>query len=141
MTKGTVEVVWRGLNAAAVTRLGQQVQQNPDGQTASGFTGKTLPGVRVLQLHWAPGSPARRNKALRTAIALALQGDRTSDSLVPAGVPGHVASFPLGGRATPKVTWDNRINLDPRLRPDDPERAGHRGPDPDPAGEHGRASP
>ena len=111
MTKGTVEVVWRGLNAAAVTRLGQQVQQNPDGQTASGFTGKTLPGVRVLQLHWAPGSPARRNKALRTAIALALQGDRTSDSLVPAGVPGHVASFPLGGRATPKVTWDNRINL------------------------------
>ena len=102
MTKGTVEVVWRGLNAAAVTRLGQQVQQNPDGQTVSGYTEKTLPGVRVLQLHWAPDSPARRNKALRTAIALALQGDRTSDSVVPAGVPGHVASFPLGGRPRPR---------------------------------------
>jgi peptide/nickel transport system substrate-binding protein len=111
MTKGTVEVVWRGLNVAAVTRLGQQVRQNPDGQTASGFTEKTLPGVRVLQLHWAPRSAARRNKALRTAIALALQGDRTSDSLVPSGVPGHVPSFPLGGRATPKVTWGNRITL------------------------------
>ena len=141
MAKGTVEVVWRGLNAAAVTRLGQQVQQNPDGQTASGFTGKTLPGVRVLQLHWAPGSPARRNKALRTAIALALQGDRTSDSLVPAGVPGHVASFPLGGRATPKVTWDNRINLTLGYDPTHSECAGHRDPDPDAAGEHGRASP
>ena len=78
------------------------MQRNPDGQTVSGYTEKTLPGVRVLQLHWAPGSPARRNKALRTAIALALQGDRTSDSLVPAGVPGHVAGFPLGGRPLPR---------------------------------------
>jgi peptide/nickel transport system substrate-binding protein len=111
MTKGTVEVVWRGLNAAAVTRLAQQVALDPDKQTVSGYTEKTLPGVRVLQLHWAPDSPDRRNKALRSAIALALQGDRTSDSLVPAGVPGHVAAFPLGGRATPKVTWKNRITL------------------------------
>ena len=51
------------------------------------------------------------NKALRQAIAVALQGDRTLDSVVPGGVPGHVASFPLGGKATPKVTWKNRINL------------------------------
>ena len=27
------------------------------------------------------------------------------------GVPGHVASFPLGGKVKPKVTWKNRINL------------------------------
>ena len=111
MTKGTVEVVWRGLDAAAVTRLGQQVQRDPDRQTASGYTREDLAGVRVLQLRWSPRSPARRNKALRTAIALALQGDRTLDSVVPAGVPGHVASFPLGGSAIPKVTWKNRINL------------------------------
>ena len=111
MTKGTVEVVWRGLNAAAVTRLGQQVKRDPDGRTTSGYTEKTLSGVRVVQLHWASGSSARTNKALRTAIALALQGDRTSDSLIPSGVPGHVASFPLGGTAKPKVTWENRINL------------------------------
>ena len=102
MTKGLVEVVWRGLDAAAVTRLARQVEQSPDGQTASGYTEKTVNGVRVLQLMWAPGSAARRNKALRTAIALALQGDRISDSLVPGGVPGHVASFPVGGRATPR---------------------------------------
>ena len=37
MTKGAVDVVWRGLDAAAVTRLSQQAQQSPEEQTASGF--------------------------------------------------------------------------------------------------------
>jgi peptide/nickel transport system substrate-binding protein len=31
--------------------------------------------------------------------------------VVPAGVGGHTATFPLGGKATPKVTWKSRINL------------------------------
>ena len=53
----------------------------------------------------------RSNKALRQAIAVALQGDRTSDSIVPTNVPGHTAAFPLGGKAKPKVTWESRINL------------------------------
>jgi peptide/nickel transport system substrate-binding protein len=111
MTKGTVEVVWRGLDAAAVTRLRQQVQASPEQRTASGFTQTELTGVRVLQLQWSPTSSARRSKPLRSAIAQALQGDRTSSSLVPSGVAGHIESFPLGGKANPKVTWKNRINL------------------------------
>ena len=111
MTKGTVEVVWRGLDAPAVTRLGQQVRASPEQRTDSGFTQIELTGVRVLQLQWSPTSPARRSKPLRSAIALALQGDRTSSSLVPAGVAGHIDSFPLGGKASPKVTWKSRINL------------------------------
>jgi len=111
MTKGTVEVVWRGLDAAAVTRLGQQVQESPDQQTVSGYSETVLAGKRVLQLGWSPTSAMRRNKALRSAIAQALQGDRTLDSVVPGGVPGHAPSFPLGGKVTPKVTWKNRINL------------------------------
>ena len=53
----------------------------------------------------------RANTALRQAISTALQGDRTMDSIVPDGVPGHVASFQLGGRATTKITWRNRIKL------------------------------
>ncbi len=111
MSKGLVDVVWRGLDAAAVTRLAQQVVQSPDQQTTSGFTQTTLTGTRVLQLGWNEDAPMRRNKALRRAIAVALQGDRTSDSIIPGGVPGHVASFPLGGKVKPKVTWKNRINL------------------------------
>ncbi len=111
MNKGTVDVVWRGLDDAALTRLGQQVQQSPERRTQAGFGPKVLLGKRVSQLAWTPSSPERSNKALRQAIALALQGDRTLDSVVPGGVPGHVPAFPLGGRATPKVTWKTRINL------------------------------
>ncbi|MFL6027867.1 MAG: ABC transporter substrate-binding protein [Friedmanniella sp.] len=110
MNKGMVDVVWRGLDDAAVTRLTQQAA-TADGVTANGFRQKVLTGTRVLQLQWSPDSPSRSNKPLRTAIALALQGDRTSDSVVPGGVPGHVATFPLGGKARPKVTWKSRINL------------------------------
>ena len=53
----------------------------------------------------------RGNKPLRQAIATALQGDRTLDSVVPPGIPGHVTSFPVGGKATPRITWKNRIPL------------------------------
>lgn len=111
MTKGTADVVWRGLNNAAITRFTAQVQQSPDAVTANGYAQRDLTGKRVLQIGWNPTSGARSNKGLRQAIAAALQGDRTLDSIVPGGVPGHVTSFALGGKATPKVTWKSRINL------------------------------
>lgn len=111
MEKSQVDVVWRGLNTAAVTRLSQQVGSSPQKVTASGFSERTLGGTRVQLLQWSAASPARRNKALRTAIALALQGDRTLDSIIPNGVTGHVPAFPQGGKARPRVTWKNRINL------------------------------
>jgi peptide/nickel transport system substrate-binding protein len=106
-----VDVVWRGLNAAAITRLSQQVTSSPDKMTADGFTMRAIPGTRVVQLGWNPASPMRANSALRQAISSALQGDRTMDSIVPSEVPGHVASFELGGRATTKITWQNRMKL------------------------------
>jgi peptide/nickel transport system substrate-binding protein len=111
MNKGTTDVVWRGLDDAAVTRLSSQAAADGDGNTANGFHQSVLTGLRVLQLEWSPSSPSRANKGLRQAIALALQGDRTSDSVVPGGVPGHVATFPQGGKAKPKVTWKRRITL------------------------------
>jgi peptide/nickel transport system substrate-binding protein len=111
MSRGAVDVVWRGLDTAAVTRFSQQVQQDPDHLTVNGFTQGVLGGVRVLQLAWSPDSRMRSNKGLRQAIAVALQGDRTSDSIVPNGVEGHTAAFPLGGKAKPKVTWKSRITL------------------------------
>ena len=111
MTKGAVDVVWRGLDTPAVTRFSQQVSQNANHETSNGFTQNVLGGARVLQLQWSPTSRMRANKALRQAIAVALQGDRTSDSIVPTNVPGHTAAFPLGGKAKPKVTWESRINL------------------------------
>jgi peptide/nickel transport system substrate-binding protein len=111
MTKGLVDVVWRGLDTPAVTRFTQQITQSPNRETTGGFTENVLGGARVLQLQWSPTSPMRSNKSLRQAIAVALQGDRTSDSVVPNGVIGHTSAFPLGGKAKPKVTWKSRINL------------------------------
>jgi peptide/nickel transport system substrate-binding protein len=111
MNKGAVDVVWRGLDAPAVIRFSQQVNQTPNPQTINRFTQNVLGGARVLQLQWSPTSRMRSNKALRQAIGVALQGDRTSDSIVPNGVVGHTAAFPLGGKAKPKVTWKSRINL------------------------------
>ena len=111
MANGKVDVVWRGLNAAAITRYGRQVQSSSERLTADGFAEHSYFGERVLQLGWNPASRMRGNRPLRQAIATALQGDRTLDSIVPPGIPGHTSSFPLGGKATPKITWKNRIPL------------------------------
>ncbi|WP_375425070.1 ABC transporter substrate-binding protein [uncultured Friedmanniella sp.] len=111
MNKGLTDVVWRGLDDAAVTRLSSQAAADGDADTANGFHQSVLTGVRVLQLEWSRSSRSRANKGLRQAIALSLQGDRTSDSVVPGGVPGHIAIFPLGGKTHPRVTWTKRITL------------------------------
>lgn len=111
MANGKVDVVWRGLNAAAITRYSRQAAASTDQLTADGFTQHTYFGERVLQLGWNPASPMRENRPLRHAIATALQGDRTLDSVVPPGIPGYLSSFPVGGKATPKITWKSRIPL------------------------------
>lgn len=111
MDKGLVDVVWRGLNNPAITRYTAQVQQSPDELTTNGYAQTVLTGKRVLQIGWSAKSDSRTNKGLRQAIAVALQGDRTLDSIVPGGIIGHAPSYPLGGKAIPKVTWKSRINL------------------------------
>jgi peptide/nickel transport system substrate-binding protein len=121
MTKGAVDVVWRGLNAAAITRFTQQVSQSPEQQTADGFVMQDLTGVRVHQLEWAPTSDMRDDKALRDAIQTALQEDRTLTSVIPGGVPGHLDAFPAGGRGKPRVTWSNRIQINLGYDPSMPD--------------------
>ncbi|HEY5979978.1 MAG TPA: ABC transporter substrate-binding protein [Microlunatus sp.] len=108
---GTADVVWRGLSAAAITRYSRQVTINENDTTDAGYGMQTQTGTRVLMLAWSPESARRLNEDLRNAIAMALQGDRTLDSVVPGGIPHHISAFPLGGTATPDVTWSNRIQL------------------------------
>lgn len=103
MTQGGVDAVWRGLSAAAVTRLDTQITASPEQRSDAGFTGQTLPGARVHRLLWATDSPQRGDAELRTAISSALQGDRTLDSLVPPTVAGSVPSFPVGGQPSPST--------------------------------------
>ena len=111
MTDHEVDVVWRGLSLAAQQRLQTQISSSKDQHSNAGFGQTVLPGARVEQLIWSPDSKHRDSTGLRTAISAALQEDRTLDSVVPNGVPGHRASFPLGGKAKIDVTWDNRIQL------------------------------
>lgn len=114
-----VDVVWRGLNAAAVTRLQQQASQAPN--SPEGFTDRPVPGARIQQLLWNPDSRAGQNADVRKAIAHALQADRTLDSIVPPTVTGYVSSFPVGGVTDPKVTWSRRIQLTLSYDPASPD--------------------
>ncbi len=100
MIDNTAEVAWRGLDQPAVTRLQQQIDSRAERTTDTGWTRVSLPGRQVLRLMWAPNGPHRLNATLRADVSLALQTERTLDSIVPRGVEGHVAAFPLGGRPT-----------------------------------------
>lgn len=111
MEEGRVDVVWRGLSDAALTRLDAQTKGTTDGTTTAGFTKVVLPGVRVQRLVWNQASGYRINAELRTAISAALQDDRTLDSIVPNRVAGHVAAFKLGGSPTIKPAQGSRFTL------------------------------
>jgi peptide/nickel transport system substrate-binding protein len=112
MTSGTADVVWRGPSEAAITRFARQIQLNPGQLTDAGYGLVALTGTRVRLLYWSPASPRRANRSLRQALAVALQGDRTLDSVVPGGVPGHVSAFPTGGDAEPELGGSGTITLD-----------------------------
>ncbi|HEU5487005.1 MAG TPA: ABC transporter substrate-binding protein [Microlunatus sp.] len=111
LKSGTADVIWRGLSAAAVTRYSRQASISEDDTTDAGYGLQTQVGTRVLMLAWSPTSSQRSNDDLRNAITVALQGDRTLDSVVPGGIPNHISAFPLGGSAKPDITWSNRIQL------------------------------
>ncbi len=101
MTDGEVDAVWRGLSAAAVTRLRAQIEASPEQRSDAGFTELLLPGARVHRLRWSPDSPVRPDIEVRQAVSTALQGERTLDSIVPPTVAGYVSSFAVGGAPTP----------------------------------------
>lgn len=111
MKTGTADVIWRGLSAAAITRYSRQVEISDQETTDDGYGLQKQTGTRVVMLAWSSSSKKRRDDDLRNAITVALQGDRTLDSVVPGGIPNHISAFPLGGSAKPDVTWSNRIQL------------------------------
>ena len=113
MKSGEVDVVWRGLNSAALKRLDDQISASKDKLTDTGFRRETASGQRVHFLRWSDTSAYRLDAALRTAISAALQNDRTLDSVIPQGVEGHITAFKLGGIASfPPLTGERpRLTL------------------------------
>ena len=138
MNTGTADVVWRGLSAAAITRYTRQVTISDDDTTDDGYGMQTQTGTRVLMLAWSPTSTHRLNEDLRNAVAVALQGDRTLDSVVPGGIPEPHQRLPARGQRETRRHLVEPDPAHPRLRPDDARRPGHRHPDPYPPGGHRR---
>jgi len=97
MRTASVDVVWRGLNDAALKRFGDQINASREKVTESGFRRETLTGVKVHLLVWEPSSARRLDVTLRQAISQALQDGRTLGSVIPGGIAGHTEAFPLGG--------------------------------------------
>ncbi len=104
MVDGTVDVVWRSLGAAALGRLAS-------GTTKVAFAPVDLPAARMQRLIWNPASELRARADVRTAVAQALQADRTLTSLVPPQLEGSVPSFPVGGRPSIAPIPGKRLNL------------------------------
>lgn len=113
MKQNQVDVVWRGLNAAALKRLDGQISASKDKVTDTGFRRLSSVGQRVCFLRWSDTSAYRLDSTLRTTISLALQDERTLDSILPVGIEGHISAFPLGGVTTlPSLTGDRpRLTL------------------------------
>ena len=64
MAKGTVDVAWRGLSGAAITRFSRQTATNPSDLTDDGYTLQVLTGTRIRMLQWS-GRPSLDSTALR----------------------------------------------------------------------------
>ncbi len=118
---GSVDVVWRGPSSAAIIRYVRQAATNAGELTDDGYTLTDLTGTRVRMLDWSAGSPRRADADVREAVSAALQGDRTLDSVIPGGVPGHTSAFRLGGRAAVDVTWKEPVRLDLGYDPTAPD--------------------
>lgn len=110
VAEASTDVVWRSLNGAALQRLSAEMDAN-DGATKEGFTQVELPQVRVQRLVFHPGSPYRENPSVRSAVAAALQADRTLGSIVPPTVEGAVDAFAVGGSGQVPDLGGQRLRL------------------------------
>ena len=112
---GTTHAVWRSLSEAALERLGTTATPGEaaeeDEPAEGGFTRVDLPGARVHRLVFNPASPVREDPTLRSAVAAALQTDRTLASIVPPTVEGSVPSFPVGGETEQPDLGGQRLRL------------------------------
>lgn len=111
MRNKTVDVVWRGLNDAALKRFGDQINLSKERLTDSGFRREVLSGTRVRMLVWTAASSKRLDVTLRQGIAQALQDTRTLASVIPGGIAGHIEAFPMGGAPTLAPAPGERPNL------------------------------
>jgi peptide/nickel transport system substrate-binding protein len=104
------DIVWRTLSPAAIDRLHAHIRDSEEKRVDPGVYRWRLPGAVLQRLVWLPTSKLRADAALRQAVAVALQADRTATSLLPTAIDGHTDSFSVGG--DPKLpTMDPAITV------------------------------
>lgn len=106
----TTDVIWRSLSPAAMERLGVEMNAN-GGASKTGFRRVPMPQTRLQRVIFNQDSPYRDNQQVRAAVATSLQGDRSAASIIPTGVVGSVASFPVGGEAKIPDVGGQRLRL------------------------------
>jgi peptide/nickel transport system substrate-binding protein len=111
MSHDEADVAWQGLDDLAVIRLQQQIDASGDGTTSNGWSRVPRPGLNVQRIVWNPTSPQFLDANTRNMVSLSLQPIRTLDSIVPRGVEGHVAAFPLGGVPTLPTQPTAKVSL------------------------------
>ncbi|MFN8120502.1 MAG: ABC transporter substrate-binding protein [Micropruina glycogenica] len=110
LTDQQADIVWRTLSPAAIDRLHAHIRDSEEKRVDPGFYRWRLPGAVLQRLVWLPTSKLRADAALRQAVAVALQADRTATSLLPTAIDGHTDSFSVGG--DPKLpTMDPAITV------------------------------
>lgn len=105
------DVVWRSLGRAARDRLAEEARRTPSSNDTPRYTSMSLPESRMVRLVFNPASTWRGDPLIRSALALALQPDRSTASLVPPGVPGSSASFAVGGNPEVPAIPGQRLRL------------------------------
>ncbi|MFT3860903.1 ABC transporter substrate-binding protein [Micropruina sp.] len=91
------DIVWRTLSPAAIERLSAEIAEAQSTRQEPDFYRWRLFKTVLQRLVWLPSSAQRSNAALRRAVTLALQADRTATSILPSMINGHTDSFAMGG--------------------------------------------
>lgn len=109
MADGSASAVWRSLTTAARQRVAAEARATPAPEVV--YTPVELADSRVQRLVFNPASAWRGDPTIRSAVALALQPDRSLASLVPPAVTDASASFAVGGNPEVPQIPGQRLRL------------------------------
>ncbi len=122
IAKGTVDVAWRGLNAAAITRFSRQIAAQswwPQRRRlhAAGPHRHPDPDAAVVAARHRDGRPSESARLLPSRCRGIAPWTRSCR----AASPATSARSRMGGKAVPKVTWPEPIQLSLSYDPTIPE--------------------
>lgn len=119
MANQDVDVAWRGLDEAAVTRQRNSAAAR-GGRSAEGFAPTQMNGSRIIRLAWDADSEVADDQTTRVYASEAIASRRTLSSLLPLGIKGAEAGLYAAGGLPDLVAPENTpvhvtVGYDPRM--------------------------